>query len=171
MSSFYFAVWLWTPLQDEIVSGWQSTNKHMSLCTVMTQMLRLKTTSKLSCVPLPKFQSSFWFPSVWDFARQWNAWCLASSICWNEIYSQGDWQLANQISKVHVTDVCEAALCIQDIGISHQWKGKLWSMQWFWKGRLLEFSSAVRPLNRLEDNITALSEDSSCPLAAFRSCL
>lgn len=43
-------------------------------------------------------------------------------------------------------------------------------MQCFWKGRLLELSSEVRHLDRLEENIIALSEDSSCPLAAFRSC-
>lgn len=83
---------MWTPLQEEIVSGWQSTNKHMSTRTIMTQILRLKTTSKISCVPLPRSKRSFLFEGVGDFPEQGDvvlgAW-LSPSVE-TKVYSQGD---------------------------------------------------------------------------------
>lgn len=132
-TSFICSLVMWTPLQDVIVSGWQSTNKHMSLSTIMTQMLRLKTTSKLGCVRLPKFQSCFWFPSAWDFARQWNAvfgaWLPPSAE--TKFIHRGIGSLQSKPNKQGSRYRCLWSsfvfiLCIQDIGISHQWKVKLW---------------------------------------------
>lgn len=67
MKMFCFTFWLWTSLQEEIVSGWQSSNQHVSTRTIVTGILRLRTTSKIGFVPLPKSKSSFLFGTVRDF--------------------------------------------------------------------------------------------------------
>lgn len=68
---FCFAFWLWTSLQEEIVSGWQGSNKHVSTRTAVTPILRsvsqTSKTSKTGFVPPPRCKSSFLFGSVRDF--------------------------------------------------------------------------------------------------------
>lgn len=114
---------MWTPLQEEIVSGWWSTNKHMSTRTVMTQILRLKTTSKIGCIPLPRSKSSFLFESVWDFPEQGDvvlgAW-LPPSVETN-VYSQGDKRLAEQTKEARFTlQMFVKQLCILLVRSGHR---------------------------------------------------
>lgn len=95
-----------------IVSGWQSSNKHMSTRTIVTRILRLETTSKICFVPLPRSKGSFLFGSVRDFLG------LGDVVL-------GAWlppAVGTQV--IILQQLC--VLCVQDPGTACQWAVKLW---------------------------------------------